>query len=1146
MFHHDLQHTGLSPYVGAQTGTVKWIYNTWGYIRSSPVIGSDGTVYISNESSGLWALDSNGDRKWFYGFFNIGTQSTAAIGDDGTVYVGSSDYRLHAINPNGTGKWFFTTLGSVASSPAIGSNGTIYVGCYDTTPLPLDPKGRFYAINPDGSLKWYYDTPRIIHSSPAIGSDGTIYFGCRDGNLYAITDNVSNGVLKWACYADCWNSSPAIGSDGTIYIGGGYDLYAITDNGLSGSQKWHFHTWSAIDSSPAIGGDGTIYVGSDDGALYAITDNGTNSVQKWNVPTGGAIPSSPAIDHNGTIYVGNAANRVLAISDNVTNGVVKWNYATGGAVLSSPAIGSDGTVYIGSDDRKLYAFGSSPHIISLNPNSGVQGKTLYNVIITGNNFTGATAIDFGADVTLGSFTSDNDTQITITSLAIAAGATLGTRDVSVTNSAGTGTKTGAFTILQPLQTVYVNGTTGLNTYDGSSPVHISVNIGPKQTIGGDTGGISVVSDNGTVNVAAGTYHEHGLHLSSTMNLVGAGALATIIDGDASGYVLEVSSMPSQRNTISGFTIRNGAPHGYDLGGGIYIGQSHIVTINDCAIINNFRLEGPDAPSGYGGGIFNNNGIVDMNRCTVSGNSASYRGGGIANMSDGGEPYGTMELTDCTISENRVTNDDEQGGGIWNSGTLTMDRCCISGNHASKGSGIHNMPAATATLTNCTISGNTGNGAGGGIRNWGNMWCYDVTISENHGSVGGGFSNNDDNDINSPPARMYFKNCIVANNTASDGIHNNGYDDFHGTGIQSLGHNIDSENSCYFTDATDQRNTNPLLGTLQNNGGPTSTHAITASSPAFNRGTNDGAPATDQRGVTRPQGTYCDIGAFELELHQSAQVATATGTGTATFATSNGYITALTADTSTPCGTLSGFSFPHGFFSFTITDIPAGSTVTITITLPSNMPTDTQYWKCISGAWVNCTSLLGHNDGDNILTLTIKDGGLGDADGQADGKIADPGAPAVPVQVPVQVPVMPAPAPRRAPLKPAQMSVQYLSIDPRQTFANQPVTISTNVVNTGDEAGNLYVALKINGQVEQTKTVSVGPQGSQPVKFTVTRAQPGTYAVDILGQRGSFTILGAGAAAPAPASEGLIAILIVVALIIATAVVLLFIFRRFAR
>jgi hypothetical protein len=135
-----------------------------------------------------------------------------------------------------------------------------------------------------------------------------------------------------------------------------------------------------------------------------------------------------------------------------------------------------------------------------------------------------------------------------------------------------------------------------------------------------------------------------------------------------------------------------------------------------------------------------------------------------------------------------------------------------------------------------------------------------------------------------------------------------------------------------------------------------------------------------------------------------------------------------------------------------------------------------------------------------------------------------------------------PAPPRV-LRPAQLSVQYLSVNPQQTYANQPVTITTNVVNAGDEGGNYNVALKINGQVEQTKMVSVGPQGTQPVKFTVAKAQPGTYTVDIVGQRGSFIVLGAGGTAGAPGSGGLIVILIMGVLILTTVVVLLVTFRR---
>ncbi len=126
------------------------------------------------------------------------------------------------------------------------------------------------------------------------------------------------------------------------------------------------------------------------------------------------------------------------------------------------------------------------------------------------------------------------------------------------------------------------------------------------------------------------------------------------------------------------------------------------------------------------------------------------------------------------------------------------------------------------------------------------------------------------------------------------------------------------------------------------------------------------------------------------------------------------------------------------------------------------------------------------------------------------------------------------------LNPAQMSLQYLSVNPQQTAAGQPVTIVTNVVNTGDVAGSLNVVLKINGQAEQTRMISTGPQATQPVKFTVTRAEPGTYSVDVGGQKGSFTVLDEQTG-PSSASTviGLIAALIM-AFLITVAVML---FRR---
>lgn len=129
------------------------------------------------------------------------------------------------------------------------------------------------------------------------------------------------------------------------------------------------------------------------------------------------------------------------------------------------------------------------------------------------------------------------------------------------------------------------------------------------------------------------------------------------------------------------------------------------------------------------------------------------------------------------------------------------------------------------------------------------------------------------------------------------------------------------------------------------------------------------------------------------------------------------------------------------------------------------------------------------------------------------------------------------------IKPAQMSMQYLSVNPQQASANQSVTILTNVVNTGDEAGNYNVVLKINGQLETSRMVNVSPQATQPVKFTVTKSQAGTYAVDVSGQKGTFTILAAKTTSGPSVSSGAIVMLVMFVLIVSTIVVLLFTFRR---
>jgi len=292
--------------------------------------------------------------------------------------------------------------------------------------------------------------------------------------------------------------------------------------------------------------------------------------------------------------------------------------------------------------------------------------------------------------------------------------------------------------------------------------------------------------------------------------------------------------------------------------------------------------------------------------------------------------------------------------------------------------------------------------------------------------------------------------------------------------------------------------------------------------------------------------YCQCNLFDWNLISVTigQVASATGTGMITVNISTGYLQSLAAlgQSQLTCTRSPGLYFPHGFLSFTIINIIPGSTVTITITLPSAMPAGTQYMKCINGNWVDCTSLLGSNDGDNVITLTVIDGGLGDADGVANGTIVDPGGPSFGGGAARGAEGAATGESSSTTIRSPNMNITYLSVNHSQTVANKPVTISANVVNRGGMVGSTRVALKINGKVEETKVVTVGPGGSRPVKFNVTEAEPGTYTVILGNQRTSFLVT-EDTASTAGVDGGTIAMILLGFLVLAFFIVIAFSFRR---
>jgi len=169
----------------AAAGIPSWDISGNG-VRSSPTIGNDGTIYVGSDDSYLYAINADGSKKWAFETNLDGRQgpdfgldrvrSSPVIGSDGTIYVGSGDYNLYAINPDGSKKWNFKTGDGVDSSPTIGNDGTIYVGSWDKNLYAISEfeinifdqsisKGQSltlkYFTQPTFTYQWFYNAKEI-------------------------------------------------------------------------------------------------------------------------------------------------------------------------------------------------------------------------------------------------------------------------------------------------------------------------------------------------------------------------------------------------------------------------------------------------------------------------------------------------------------------------------------------------------------------------------------------------------------------------------------------------------------------------------------------------------------------------------------------------------------------------------------------------------------------------------------------------------------------------------------------------------------------------------------------------------------------------------------------------------------------------
>jgi Clostripain family/Dockerin type I domain/Cohesin domain len=366
---------------------------------------------------------------------------------------------------------------------------------------------------------------------------------------------------------------------------------------------------------------------------------------------------------------------------------------------------------------------------------------------------------------------------------------------------------------QSFRTLYV-ATTGEDTSNCLTATSACRTIGAA---------VNKATDGNTIIVANGIFTET-ITLDKDITLHGADAEATIIDGNQANTVIVVNEGATV--TIVGVTIRNG--NGTSGGGLRSLGQT---TVKESIITEN-----QTTGSVGGGGIYAAGLNLTLISSIVSGNTSSNNGGGILN-------FAALTLIDSTIHNNTAFL---FGGGIDNGGTLSLINSTISNNRASYAGGIRN--ATTTQISGSTIAYNSATNVGSGVLTNGSVQIKNSIVAQN-----------------ATPQRV-FQDCFGTLSSAGYNLLGVQAD------CQGVSNGVNNDRA-----GTLENPLNPLLGSLQRNGGIVPTHAPLPGSPAVDTG-SPAAPesganacaASDLRGVSRPRdgdgdGTArCDIGSFEVD------------------------------------------------------------------------------------------------------------------------------------------------------------------------------------------------------------------------------------------------------------------------------------------
>jgi hypothetical protein len=386
----------------------------------------------------------------------------------------------------------------------------------------------------------------------------------------------------------------------------------------------------------------------------------------------------------------------------------------------------------------------------------------------------------------------------------------------------------------------------------------------------------------TIDVPAGHYSlDDQITVPRSETIDGAGLAATKIDPNLNNRAFRVAAGPVTFRDLL-ITRGNGTPSG----GGIQDTSGSLLTVDRVRLTKNNAGAIGGAPGG-GGGISATGPVLVRNSLIDDNDALRDAGGAVAGVGGGGIYVngGRLAVVDSEVRDNSTgiaggamnsaaALTDNGGGGIYVTGataSLTLTRSTVAGNdigvdgtthlHENGGGGIY-LHQGSLTAVNSTLSDNqvsvppnlVDNGGGGLFVADGQASLVNVSIAGNNASSStamdaGGALYRDGGSVTA-------RNTLIASNTAD--LARNCF----GT-ITSQGHNIEDANTCGLSGPGDKKSTPVTLGPLAFNGGPTRTRAIFSTGPAFDAGA--ACPAVDQRGVKRPKGLRCDVGAFEIAV-----------------------------------------------------------------------------------------------------------------------------------------------------------------------------------------------------------------------------------------------------------------------------------------